>query len=95
MSLISWNIFKFCVILFQKMLASLTDRTLGTKKELTDLEKKLKASIDEIKSLIAQNSSEITDLKVKVNDLTRKVNSNQGRPGFSGGNVPGIMYKQI
>ena len=45
------------------MLAFLTDRLLGTKKELTDLKKKLNASIDEIKTLIAQNLSEITDLR--------------------------------
>ena len=45
------------------MLAFLTGKTLGTKKALTDLEKKLKASIDETKRLIALNMSKIFDLR--------------------------------
>jgi len=75
------------------MLASLTDRTLSTKKELTDVEKRLKGIMDDLKVIVLQNQTEITDLKVKINDLTRKVNSNQGRPGFSGaGNIPGKNF---
>ena len=74
------------------MLASLTDRTLSTKKDLTEIEQGLKSKNEDLQKLIKDCQSEMQDLKIKVIDLTRKVNSNSNqRPEFSSSNsnIPG------
>ena len=73
------------------MLASLTDRSFKTNKEISETEKRLKALLEELRVIVLQNQSEVNEIKTKLNDLTRKVNSNLGRPGYPGGNVPGIF----
>ena len=53
---------------------------------MMEMDKKQK-TLEEQRALL---QTEVNDLKVKNNELTRKVNSLPNRSGYSGGNIPGI-----
>lgn len=80
------------------MLASLTDRTLSTKKDLTDIDQAYKSKNEEMMKLVKDCQNEIQDMKTKIIDLTRKVNSNSSqRSDFqsnSNGTIPGTCLSR-
>ena len=73
------------------MIATLTDKSMSLNKEITDADKASKDALIEIRATIVQCQSDMRDVNIKINDLTRKVNenANQARSGFSSGNLPG------
>ncbi|CAK8695132.1 TNF receptor-associated factor 3-like [Clavelina lepadiformis] len=66
----------------QKMLASQTDRTLALKKDLSDVETTLRTALTDVQQKVPEVLRELSDLKNKMVEFERKLNSRGLSFGF-------------
>ena len=64
------------------MLASQTDRTLALKKDLSDVETTLRTALTDVQQKVPEVLRELSDLKNKMVEFERKLNSRGLSFGF-------------